>query len=256
MKSLIESSNILHRDEAAEKRIAAEIDEMHSNVQDAVDAFNAIGLKPLQPEELNYYLHGGHVWIENRWKEEQEIPPGWPKNYNREKFIEGLERPDFSKAVEAVKVNMVHRELFRLEDDKVVINDEIKDQLINRETIFLDADEQMKLAKLETVFELLDDLGMLQTHPADSLKIALIDLNNTGYAFNRFPEETGIKFDVRPHTLKKFLSTMSTATTRAGIYSSPDVSPTRNGNKVDFLRRQSMKKFTERSDGKFTTAKR
>ena len=198
--------DVLYRNIPEEGRIAAEIETTRDRIQNAVDSFNAIGLKPLQQHELNYCLSGGYVWIENRWKDEQEIPTGWPKNMNREKFLEALERPDFTNAVAALEhVNILHPDLFYLQGDQILINDEVRNLLVNRETIYLNEEEQLNLLKLNDALQYLDDFGLLQRHPMDPFKLAPVDLNDLGYSFSRFPEEMG-RFTVEPRKLKTFLS--------------------------------------------------
>lgn len=204
---LVLDHHILHRNPAEEKRIAKQIDEQQRNVQLAVNAFNELGLKPLQQNELVYFLQGGSVWVENRWKEEQHIPEGWPKGVNREKFIEILDRPDFTAVVDAVaKVNLLHPDLYYLEADQLFTNQEVREKLIHSETIFLNADEQLRHVKLETLFEMLDEFGLLQDAGGFARgAIAPVNLNATGYSFSAHPTENG-RFNVDPRQLKKFLS--------------------------------------------------
>lgn len=238
--------HVLFRDIDKEKSIAAEIEQQQEFTQQAVDAFNRIGINPLQSEELNYFLQGGATWIEERWKAEQEVPAILGKSVIREKYIEWLERPDFSEAVAAAaKAKMIHAELFVLEGEKISINEQVRDKVVNTHTVYLTDDEQVALSKLQSAIGLLDELGFIRKSLADPVALADVDLNVSGYGLARFPDETGQRFHINPHKLKNFLAGVGHLNTRGfgpfGAAQGP-AAPTRR--KADFLREMSREKYS------------
>jgi hypothetical protein len=198
-----EHENItLYRDVVAEQKYKREIETQKLNVERAVYEFGEIGLKKLQPDELQYYLQGGADWCLLRWKAEQKIPSNFPKSTNFERYLEILDKPDWSNAVKAAaKCSLVH--LFYLEGGAVMVNQEQADKYISQQTIALENDELAVYEKLLQLRQLLYEFDFL-THDQASRRMMALDLNKTGLQFHAHTE--GIdKYQFDPRQLKEFL---------------------------------------------------
>jgi len=207
-ETLEQEKTILFSDLNQEQKKENEINEQREKIQAAVDAFNETGLKPLQPEELVYFIQGREPWIEVRWQSEQEVPKGWPKNVDKTKFLSILERPDFSRAVAATSaISLIHHELFILRGDKILIDANIREQIVTQNRIYLEAEEQENYQKLQQLVRLLNEFGLLKDDSFAHMtgKVTPVDLNGTGLGYVAYSEDP---FQFNPHKLKNFLSTI------------------------------------------------
>jgi len=194
----------LFRDEQAEKKHIADIAQQKVNVEKAVYLFGELDLKPIQDEEFNYFLSGGEDWILQRWKSSVVIPPGLHKNFNREKYLDFLDRPDWSAVVAALSnCNMLRQGLFSLKDGKILIDEAIANQYIEQSNIYLQDDEQHIYSKLLQLRRLLYEFDFFR-HDGNSRLTLPINLQPTGLKFEPFREgEDSYQFDAQ--TLKEFL---------------------------------------------------
>lgn len=141
---------LLSEDAIKRQKHRNEIDKQHAAVQIAVDAFNTLPMKPLAADELQYLLRGGANFMNVRWRDEQQVPEGWPQNLSREKFIDMLQPPDFGKAAAAcARCNMLAVGLFTLQGDKVFVNDEIAEAYVYQDNVYLVGEEIHRLTKLK-----------------------------------------------------------------------------------------------------------
>jgi hypothetical protein len=198
---------VLFQDPDYERSVAANIAAERDNIQKAVDAFPKEDCGELAPDEMIHFIESPDVWLQVRWQSRQQVPKGWPKNVDREKYLDILTKPDFSAVIKAAKaVRMYHRDLFVLEaDGTVTINQVAAEALIQARTITVDpeSDEGVLYKKLLDLVAILKELRLLSHNHTRAMEP--IDLNAFGLGFTPFTEMDNMYQFINPHKLKEFL---------------------------------------------------
>lgn len=202
---------ILFEDKGAQQAIRARIEEERKNLEIAIAEFNKLDLGELKSDEIQYYLATPAEILHIRWDSLQQIPKGFPKNINRDKYIEMLVKPDFQPAIAAAKATTPLRsDLYALANDgTVTVNESIAESLIHQSTISIDP-ESSEYAVYEKLLKLIDLLKELDLLKVDFQgKFFGIDLNAIGLGVNPYAEEVERYSFTSPVKLKAFLTTKS-----------------------------------------------
>jgi len=200
MRTATKERITLHKDQPQEARLRKQVQTQRDNLQAAVDALNNTGMKPMQPDELVYFVNGGSEWLSVRWQNEQEVPAG----FVRDKYLDMLQKPDLAPTTAALKAaSLLAPGLYELADGVVVINEAAAARYIDQATIYVDENELPVYEKLLQLRELLHELGML-AHNNEDRTIKPVNLYLTGLLWRPYFE--GLEsyyFD--PQRLKEFL---------------------------------------------------
>jgi hypothetical protein len=198
MRTATQKKMTLFRDELQEARLTKQVEQQRANIQQAVDEFNKLGLKPLQADDLSYFIGGGLEYLVVKWQSQVTVPDGFEPG----KYYEMLKRPDFTATLGALKeCNLLTTGLFILEGNEVAANKSVAAKYVDQHSIYLDGPEVEVMEDLKTMVRLLERFGMIRHN--ENRMIQPVNLNVTGLRFIPYVDDK-YQFSEVPQ-LKEFI---------------------------------------------------